>query len=237
MESAREQLKADNETVCTPWYLPTTDENIKMCDPWAAAKFNKKLDNIPKNKCAHCLPDCQATIYDASITALPFRRCDNKNMGVSKMCNFQSKVLSPPIFGSELHAEYDAIRSSRVAATGESADEIDLDYATKRYPSSARYFNQDETKELFSHSEKGKYDAYDKDIASVHFYFEKSTVFQFHRKNRMGPVDFASQVGGLLGLCLGFSICSGVEIVYWIFLRIWVRLKREPAQVEDSGEK
>ncbi len=27
------------------------------------------------------------------------------------------------------------------------------------------------------------------------------------------------QVGGLLGLCLGFSFCSGVEILYWFLVR------------------
>ena len=71
---ARSQLKEDNEVPCTPWYLPTKDEEIMMCDPWAAVKFNKKLDEIPKDTCVHCLPDCQDTIYDTTITALPFRR-------------------------------------------------------------------------------------------------------------------------------------------------------------------
>ena len=36
----------------------------------------------------------------------------------------------------------------------------------------------------------------------------------------MSGVDFLSQVGGLLGLCLGFSFCSMVEIAYWFLLRI-----------------
>ena len=79
------------------------------------------------------------------------------------------------------------------------------------------------------------YDAYEKDIASVHFYFEKTTVLQFHRQNRITPLEIASQVGGLLGLCLGFSIASGVEIVYWMFFRLCCRMKREPAEVADDS--
>ena len=31
----------------------------------------------------------------------------------------------------------------------------------------------------------------------------------------MGPVDFVASLGGLFGLCLGFSIISFVEILYW----------------------
>ena len=30
----------------------------------------------------------------------------------------------------------------------------------------------------------------------------------------MGPVDFIASLGGLFGLCLGFSIVSFIEIVY-----------------------
>ena len=31
----------------------------------------------------------------------------------------------------------------------------------------------------------------------------------------MGPVDFVASLGGLFGLCLGFSIISFFEIIYW----------------------
>ena len=32
----------------------------------------------------------------------------------------------------------------------------------------------------------------------------------------MGPVDFVASLGGLFGLCLGFSIISFIEIIYWV---------------------
>ena len=38
---------------------------------------------------------------------------------------------------------------------------------------------------------------------------------EFERSIRMGPVDFIASLGGLFGLCLGFSIVSFIEIVYW----------------------
>ena len=58
------------------------------------------------------------------------------------------------------------------------------------------------------------------------FYFSSPTVFQYRRQQRMTAVDFASQVGGLLGLCLGFSLCSFIEIAYWFGARLWFGCKR-----------
>ena len=32
----------------------------------------------------------------------------------------------------------------------------------------------------------------------------------------MSTVDFVASLGGLFGLCLGFSIISFLEIIYWL---------------------
>ena len=49
-----------------------------------------------------------------------------------------------------------------------------------------------------SHSTEGgetlEYDAYEKDIAVVNFYFETPAVFQFKRTVRMTDIEFLSQV-------------------------------------------
>ena len=49
-------------------------------------------------------------------------------------------------------------------------------------------------------------------------------MFQFQRSLRMTSIDFISQIGGLLGLFLGFSLISGIEIVYWFTLRLCHRI-------------
>ena len=43
---------------------------------------------------------------------------------------------------------------------------------------------------------------------------------EYEKTRRMSGFDFLSNVGGLCGLCLGFSLMSGVEILYWIVIRI-----------------
>ena len=42
-----------------------------------------------------------------------------------------------------------------------------------------------------------------------------------------GVTDFISNIGGLLGLCMGFSLLTAIEVVYWFLVR-WgiLRLKR-----------
>ena len=57
--------------------------------------------------------------------------------------------------------------------------------------------------DYMNNHEDVEYDAYEKDIALVHFYFETSTIFQYYRQQKVTIVGFISQVGGVLGLFLG----------------------------------
>ena len=58
----------------------------------------------------HCLPDCEETIYKASVSAAPFRDCDAKNFGVSSLCNFgvsdTEKSIDPPRWGASVIEQY-----------------------------------------------------------------------------------------------------------------------------------
>ena len=47
-------------------------------------------------KCSKCIPDCSNTIYDPMITAVPFRQCDETNLGVSPLCNIDKTKLPNP---------------------------------------------------------------------------------------------------------------------------------------------
>ena len=71
------------------------------------------------------------------------------------------------------------------------------------------------------------YQAYNQDIGMVNLYFERASVLQFKRALRMTMIDYISQIGGLLGLGIGFSLISAVEILYWITLRWLGNYRRE----------
>ena len=49
----------------------------------------------------------------------------------------------------------------------------------------------------------------------LYSFFMNNLSKELERSIRMGPVDFIASLGGLFGLCLGFSIISFLEIIYW----------------------
>jgi hypothetical protein len=63
------------------------------------------------------------------------------------------------------------------------------------------------------------YDAYEKDIAIVQFYFMTSSVIEFKTSPSQNWIDYFSAIGGLLGLCIGLSIVTIVEL-FWLLFRI-----------------
>ena len=83
--------------------------------------------------------------------------------------------------------------------------------------------NNDKTsgKEVFSATNEKfpTYDAYDSDIAMVSFFFEDAEIIEFGREKRMTLIQLISQMGGLMGVCIGFSFVSAVEIFYWFIIR------------------
>ena len=57
-------------------------------------------------------------------------------------------------------------------------------------------------------------------------------MIEYERSLRMTNVDFISTLGGLFGLCLGFSFISFIEIFYWAIIRFSRNLKSK--KVEES---
>ena len=122
--------------------------------------------------------------------------------------------LSPPIWGAQVLTQY----------TAETSNETVPDYIEKSVKTNMRrYADKDKAsgKPVFTawNQNASTYDAYQKDIAMVTFFFESTTIFQYSRQVKMTPVQYISQMGGLLGLCLGFSLISLIEMIYWFTIR------------------
>jgi hypothetical protein len=94
----------------------------------------------------------------------------------------------------------------------------------RNMPNIRRYVNSDAEAESLTFKNameiQPTYDAFEKDIAIVDFYFSKPTIVQFKRSESMTWINYISQIGGLLGLAMGFSIISAIEIVYWGTIRL-----------------
>ena len=194
--------------LCTPWYFPRTERSLRICDSFETFLFSTEMQNVPPNVIENCLPDCEGTDYSVSVTAAPFRRCDHKTLGLTTLCNFD-ETINPPIWGQSVIDQY-------IDEKGEIPE-----YVSDKYSTNIRNFTkQDETSEVFTilNRKDGKYDAYKNDIGMVTFFFETTTAYEFIRVPKMTWTDFISQVGGMLGLCMGLSLVSIFEVLYWF---IW----------------
>ena len=216
---ARNNTKKDNSTTgCTPWYYPRTDEQYtEVCDAWETKRFIEFMSNVPDGVCdKECLPDCTSTIYTSKVSAAPFRPCDHTNLGSSPMCDLENKDMNPSIWRQMVQDEFISMDGSVP------------DYAQpspERMNNRRKYILDPARMETLILKEQTlvnpTYDAFENDIAIVNFYFDKSTVLEFKRDQRMKLEDYISQMGGLIGLGIGFSFISAVEIIYWITIRLF----------------
>ena len=214
MKYARLKMKERNATNdCTPWFYPIADSDIsQFCDPWDTAEFQRLM--ALATDCS-CLPDCTKTIYEATVSAAPFRQCDHTNLGTSQLCDLEDVDMNPPIWQQLVQNEY-------ISAQG---DVPEFASPTDARMSNTRKFVSSEEKQAHlvfqvKNNKTPEYDAYTNDIAIVNFYFDKSTVMLYKRDQRMTMIDYISQMGGLLGLGIGCSFISIIELFYWMTIRL-----------------
>ncbi|CAG7826654.1 unnamed protein product [Allacma fusca] len=59
-------------------------------------------------------------------------------------------------------------------------------------------------------------------ISVLRVFFRESSIMQYKRDELFTWEDFVSNLGGVMGLCLGFSLLSLVEIIYFFTMRFFV---------------
>lgn len=64
-------------------------------------------------------------------------------------------------------------------------------------------------------------------FSKIEMYFKKPHFVSMRRSELFGMTDFLANIGGLLGVFLGFSFLSLIEILYFITLRVGCTLKRD----------
>ncbi|CAL7937690.1 unnamed protein product [Xylocopa violacea] len=71
-------------------------------------------------------------------------------------------------------------------------------------------------------------------MAVVHLFFVGSQFTKYVKNELFGFTEFLSSTGGLLGLFMGFSFLSLVEIVYFATLRVWCRVYKNRHTIHHS---
>jgi hypothetical protein len=86
-------------------------------------------------------------------------------------------------------------------------------------------------------------------LALVHVMVQSPYVTKIKRDVAMSFVTFVANSGGLLGLCIGFSFISAVELLYWICCICNIGIKKvinktkvtqepiEEARIDQTGAK
>lgn len=194
---------------CYLWYYPFSTDTTELCDPWTS-NYIESIWNKSNETCEHCLPDCNTFTYKYSLSHEPLRNCDDFNIGISKFCKFQqvSSSYKPLLWGKEV---FDQLKSD------------DYKWLITDGRSSQRIVNSlfSGTAHPFFENTLGPFDAYKRDISVVSVFFSVPTVWMFQTTASLTWITFFSNVGGLLGLCVGTSFVTVIELV-WLGLRFFL---------------
>ncbi|KAJ0172807.1 hypothetical protein K1T71_011946 [Dendrolimus kikuchii] len=96
------------------------------------------------------------------------------------------------------------------------ADVMEIDYDFEYYFNS--FCNRLENCDTYNESYK---------YAKIEWIFKRHSFVGMTRTSIFGVTDFIAQCGGLLGLFLGFSFLTAVEIIYYVTLRLGCIIRRE----------
>ena len=72
-------------------------------------------------------------------------------------------------------------------------------------------------------------------LVRVMFYIQKPFVSIYNRDQAMSYLQLVANMGGLLGLCMGFSVVSIAEIIYHLVLSPFIHLFSKSSKNEKSG--
>ena len=210
---------------CVPWFYPISgDNNLEMCDPWMTKKFRNILDTkIPTDQCDYCLEDCSSTTYQTSISYTELQDCDDSNIG-SIYCDLTSGDMNPVPWTSDAQNEYLAANESVPWFLETNKSRITIGGKRKFSDQRSRYYEQKAGRgAIFAEKLKMRpyYNAFEKDIGFLNVFFSQKKVTRYVKANKGSYFDFISQMGGSLGSFMGISILSLIEILYWIFFRLF----------------
>jgi Amiloride-sensitive sodium channel len=72
--------------------------------------------------------------------------------------------------------------------------------------------------------------------SQVNIFFKEDQFLASHRSELYGTTEFLGTCGGIMGLCLGVSVMSLCEIVYFFTIRLWFDLRKDTADVPIEME-
>ena len=197
--------KAEAKCGCIPWNYPYF-ENSSLCTPLGNVCFDKSMDIISQEitmKECNCMPSCRNIKYDYELSSVDKFDIE-AGMGLD-LANIyiytRNKTLSKPRTYEGLLKDYVMDKNNFIWDPVVSFFKFE---GSQSYTSFVNYFK----KRMID------------DFVGVNIYFKSSTVFHIKKRNRVTLGNVLANIGGTLGLFMGISILSILEII--IFLVSWV---------------
>ena len=179
---------------------------------------------IPREQCNHCLPDCTTVKYDTVMTYANLRKCDRTNIGgTSILCALVDGPMNPTPWMNTAQNEF--INANQTVPWYLNTDSTQMDESMRQFPNLRKQVagQHKGSASMFPSQLKENpfYDAFEKDIGILRIFFSEKKILKYVTKNRMSNFDFLSQIGGGLGLAMGISIISVIEVIYWFAFRLF----------------
>jgi hypothetical protein len=193
--------KTNKTEKCIPWFIPSPEQTLNICDPWDSEFVYALMLNVSSNQCANCSADCSLTIYEGKLTAVPFRKCTILTTGMTKFCSVEEdSMVNQNMLNSFLKSQYQHLRTQPY-------------FITKYFSSTNRTYSASLPQgDIFGRAD---YDPFETDIAKVEVYFEHATMMVLNSQTSMTWIDFFSNIGGIFGLVIGTGIVSLSELVFF----------------------
>ena len=162
--------------------------------------------------CPACPDECEATVYSAQVSTAKFQDIGNffyRNL-------FRKGTAGKPVINKQIFKEYETF-FNRVFGSVE-----------VQGPPTEIKDPRPEEKGCMERTVRNKISK----MTYLHVYFKSFGMTKFARKESFGWQDLIAFFGGIVGLCMGFSLLSGAELLYFFTLRLMV----EQSKVQDDDD-
>ncbi|XP_046649312.1 pickpocket protein 28-like [Daphnia pulicaria] len=195
--------------------------SIRQCH----VEGEKKLKYFQRYSRSACSVECDTQFMEERCHCRPFYfKGDNQ----TKLCEIKSYGCIAEVYeGIHLRGDICGEECNCLPPCTDTWYEPEISYAS--FP--GRGFNRTRTfnrivarHRLDTGSETKEY--LKSNVAMLHVYYKEKTGMRYRTDIRYGIEDFISAMGGLLGLGLGMSFISVIELFYFLFYRrifLWLR--------------
>ena len=191
-----------------------TNISNKMLEQWPINETIRSSLGIPKKR-LKCFPNCKYQKNHLSISHVKYP--EKKSFFDSKeFCTITSHIWNVTCI-NESKRHFLSIIQPDLCSSIENYTEIFEDPMNCEHWPDIFYndFGSINSPDKILNEEMMKYA--EENISKVKIFIPRPFITKIKRSIEMTFNSFIANTGGLVGLCLGFSLISGVELFYWVF--------------------